>query len=155
MASVFGWRCRISIVHLYDAAGNSMREKRVFNYRLSRARRCIENAFGILVSRWRVFLGTVECEPKLLSSMIGAAVCLHNFLMTDTAYCPDGYGDKSCEETMHDGEWRHTITQIGTQALPSKNRPTSAAMAMRDEIADYFMSGEGSLPWQLNVVRRR
>lgn len=68
--------------------------KNVLDYRLSRAHRCIENAFGILVSRWRLFLGTVECEPELLSSIIGAAVCLHNFLMTDTAYCRDDYGGK-------------------------------------------------------------
>ncbi|KAL3248529.1 hypothetical protein MRX96_056437 [Rhipicephalus microplus] len=116
--------------------------------------RCIENAFGILVSRWRVFLGTVQGAPELLHNMIQAAVCLHNFLMEDTAYCPDEYSDTLCGETVHDGEWRHTVTEIGTKTVPSNNRPTSAAMAMRDEVADYFMSPEGSLPWQLKVVRR-
>lgn len=128
--------------------------KRVFNYRLSRARRCIENAFGILVSRWRVFLGTVQGKPELLNNMIQAAVCLHNFLMDDTAYCPDEYSNTLCGETVQDGGWRHTVTEIGTMTVPSNNRPTSAAMAMRDEVADYFMSPEGSLPWQLKVVRR-
>ncbi|KAH7960757.1 hypothetical protein HPB49_022978 [Dermacentor silvarum] len=72
--------------------------------------------------------------------------------MADTAYCSDEYSDTLCGETVHDGEWRHIVTEIDTKTVPPNNRPTSAAMAMRDEVADYFMSAEGSLPWQLKHI---
>ena len=54
---------------------------RVFNYRLSRARCISENAFGILVQRWRLFNRCINLMPKNVDLIIMACVVLHNFLM--------------------------------------------------------------------------
>ena len=55
--------------------------QRVFNYRLSRARRVVENAFGILASRFRVFRRPVIARVELVDMAVKAAVVLRNFSM--------------------------------------------------------------------------
>ena len=57
---------------------NLGKEKRIFNYRLSRARKVVENAFGILAHRWRVFLTTIKLSPDKVTDIILATCCLHN-----------------------------------------------------------------------------
>lgn len=58
-------------------------KKSVFNYRLSRARRIIENTFEILVSRWRIFQRSICLKVEHTDAIIMAAINLHNFLMTE------------------------------------------------------------------------
>ena len=59
---------------------NMEHQQRVFNYRLSRARRVVENGFGIWANRWRVFLTNIMLNPDKVQKMVFATVCLHNYL---------------------------------------------------------------------------
>lgn len=55
-----------------------MGDKRVFNYRLSRARRVVENACGISSSRFRCLLNMINAEPDRAKAIMDAACVLHN-----------------------------------------------------------------------------
>ena len=69
-------------------------EKMIFNYKLSRAFLTIDNTFGILVARWRIFRGPIRASRENIRYVM-AAICLHNYLkQTDSArYCPAGFVD--------------------------------------------------------------
>lgn len=58
-------------------------KKKTSNKRLSRARRTVENAFGILAARWRFFHTDIEIQPEFVDNIILACCCLHNMLRSD------------------------------------------------------------------------
>ena len=62
-------------------------KEQIFNYRLSRARRCIENAFGILVARWRIFRTPIIANIENVESYIKAAFILHLCVATTPISC--------------------------------------------------------------------
>lgn len=72
----------------YPRASDLNLEKKVFNYRLSRARRIIECSFGILSARWRIFRRPLAVTVENAISIVKATVCLHNFLMTKDLDAP-------------------------------------------------------------------
>uniref|UniRef100_A0A0P4VZE0 DDE Tnp4 domain-containing protein n=1 Tax=Scylla olivacea TaxID=85551 RepID=A0A0P4VZE0_SCYOL len=55
-------------------------KKRIFNYRLSRARRLIECSFGILANKWRIFHRPLNVSLSLAEDIIKACCVLHNFV---------------------------------------------------------------------------
>ena len=70
--------------------------KRVCNYRFSRARRVVENVFGILANRWRVFRSPIALMPENVEAIVMATVTLHNWLLKNgnkEAYAPQSLVD--------------------------------------------------------------
>ena len=55
-------------------------EKRIYNYRHSRARRISENLFGILANKWRIFQQPLNLLPEKARTITACALVLHNFL---------------------------------------------------------------------------
>lgn len=59
---------------------NIKEDQSIFNYRLSRARRVIENCFRILVAIWRIFRGAIQAKVETVQKIVQATVALHNYL---------------------------------------------------------------------------
>lgn len=55
--------------------------QKIYNYRLSRARRIVECAFGLMTSKWTVFNKPLEWGVRNSEQIILAIICLHNFLI--------------------------------------------------------------------------
>jgi len=121
-------------------AGRDDITKTVFNYRLSRARRVTENAFGLLSQVFRVFYQPINLETSTTEDLIWVACCLHNMLR-------NGYLEKN-NRPFYDYE---------EEQLTAKNNmiPLSRGggfnniegFDVRERFKSYF-NNEGSVPWQ-------
>ena len=73
---------RMDLMRPFPRAGRMQMpdDERIFNYRLSRACRVVENAFRILAQRWRVFQRRLCLKASNVDKVIKACVVLHNYL---------------------------------------------------------------------------
>lgn len=70
-----------NLIRPFPRENNITQNKILFNYRLCRARRVVENAFKILSMRWRVYKRPFECKVHTVIKIVKATCVLHNYLM--------------------------------------------------------------------------
>lgn len=123
--------------------------ERIFNYRLSRARRMIENSFGILSAQWRIFRTTINAHPEMVELIIETCVCLHNYLRLgeDSVF---GLVDEELATHIKPGAWRSMESNLLSLERNTTNS-NNKAKALRDRFAQYFVN-EGSVDWQLDRI---
>lgn len=102
----------LSIHMMKPYSGNHAKgsKERIFNYRLSRARRISENVFGILASVFRIFRKLILLEPEKAALVTMTCVKLHNYLRRSKSsrqiYTPNGITDYEVDGTLKPGTWR-------------------------------------------------
>ena len=110
--------------------------------RMGRPRVKSENTFGVMVHRFRMFLGRINLSPRNVIKVIQACVVLHNYLRTPT----EGY-HQLMRRLNPDGQDIPEDAGLAPFTLGG-NHPSDRSVACRDTLADYFVSDVGKLSWQ-------
>lgn len=140
--------------------GKNLEEKKtLFNYRLSRARRIIENLFGILVNRWLFLSKSTGLCPDSTVKCVLAAICLHNYLIKFTNESRLSYSQELVEQEesnstqiLQDQHLKRTVLNYNnaTNLFVSAQSGNS----VRNTLCNFFVTKEGEVSWQYDYIRR-
>jgi len=126
-------------------------EKRIFNYRMSRGRMVVENAFGVLSARWRIYHTAINADLELTRLIIQTTVILHNLLISKKDMCnitTDGMNGER-------GHWRRTTeSDTGLQEISRQGSINFnfTASQVRDDFCKYF-NNDGAVQWQQDSIQ--
>jgi hypothetical protein len=104
-------------------ARNMEREYCIYNYRLSRSRRVVENTFGILANRFQVLLTTMNHHHGTVRVIVKACVLLHNIMGSRYPVFQNRLVDvQDANGNMQPGIWRQGRNLDDTRFVQAPNR---------------------------------
>ena len=129
------------------------REQKIYNYRISRGRRVVENAFGILSQRFQCLLTTMRQRPETVTSIVLACCCLHNLSRLWYPKLQKGLVDEEdANHEVHAGAWRENAQQLQDGPAVRGNTSLAVAKEQRAYLTEYFSSPEGAVAWQDGMI---
>ena len=109
----------------YLETTNSSDKDHNFNYRQSRARMVVENAFGRLKGRWRCLLKRIDANLSNVPNMVSSCVVLHNVC--------EKYGDNCSQDWVVDMD-----QQTAAVASSMSNSSNAMVSSIRDAIREHL-----------------
>lgn len=128
--------------------------KRIYNYRVCRARRIIENVFGILAARFHIFRSPINTSVHNINKIVLACGVLHNFLRKKVrqTYSPRQHFDSENHEigTIELG-LRPQNGELQSLRQTHGRNPTQNAKIIREKYETYFNTS-GAVSWQQRMI---
>ena len=136
--------------HLAKKQNRLSYDKSIFNYWLSRARRIVENAFGILAQRLRVFDRRVQIYDNNVIKIVNTTCVLHSYLCTARMGVANVMGRLNLDgvPNLQPQAMLHDLQNQGYHSTYVEKR-------VRRIYKDYFNSEVGAVLWQGNCIRQR
>ncbi|CAB3994830.1 Hypothetical predicted protein [Paramuricea clavata] len=147
-----------------DLGNISELSQQIYNYRVCRARRVIENSFGIMATRFRTYRRPIIANVETVKNVVKATLALHNFLLITQrkeeaySYCSQHFVDQNgTRGRVIPGQRRQEIgatdglSRLDRNARGSNNSSKSAQQE-RDDYKEYFNSPTGAVTWQIDAV---
>lgn len=118
--------------------------ERIFNQELSRSRVKVENTFGILSAKFRIFQRHIPLEPTKAAIVSMTTLYLHNFLRNsntsrDKYTPPDSFDTYNANgEILRPGVWRNNRDNAFLPLLTLPRRAPRVATDIRLDFVNHF-----------------
>jgi hypothetical protein len=123
-------------------------KRRIFKYRLSRDRKSVECAFGILNAKFKISEGLMCCKAETVNPVIKASVVLHNVIRTRGGRFCEGAENYAINQLSH-----HISKDDDDDDNDDGRQRLSRALRLRKQLADYFLTPPEAIPTQWSYIK--